>query len=91
MVWFTLLDTMTHLDDQLSRATSYLSATITRFTCLDVLHASTSSHDFMSAHNDVQVWLWFATLRILCRISVHGHPRVASSLAASFSALRSSF
>jgi len=68
------------LDDHLSLATSYLSVVITRSACF----ASTSSHDVMSAHNDVHIWLWLATFRTLCIISKRGHPRVASSSVASF-------
>jgi hypothetical protein len=88
---FALPDDMAFLDDQVSIATSYLSAAITRLTCFDALHASTSSDDFISVHNDVQVWLRLATLRFLCRISKRGHPRVDSFSAASFSDLCASF
>ena len=42
------------------------------------VHASTSSDDVMSVHNDVQVWLRIATSRILCIISKSGHPRMDS-------------
>jgi hypothetical protein len=53
---------MAFLDEQqVSLATSYLSAEISCLTCFDALHASTSSDDFNSAHIDVQVWLWLAT------------------------------
>jgi hypothetical protein len=59
---FTLPDAMAFLDEQVSLATSYLSAAISCLTCFDALHASTSSDDFNSAHIDVQVWLWLATV-----------------------------
>ena len=39
---------------------------------------STSSDDFMSEHNVVQVWLWLATFHIVCRFSKHRHPRMVS-------------
>jgi hypothetical protein len=52
---FTLPDAMAFLDEQVSLATSYLSAAISCLTCFDALHASTSSDDFNSAHIDVQV------------------------------------
>jgi hypothetical protein len=54
---FTLQDAMAFLDEQVSLATSYLSAAISCLTCFDALHASTSSDDFNSAYIDVQVWL----------------------------------
>ena len=58
---FTFPDAMVFLDEQVSLATSYLSAAISCLTCFDALHASTSSDDFNSVHNDVQVWLWLPT------------------------------
>jgi hypothetical protein len=68
-VWFS---SMTNLRSTLGTPYPRLSAVtmITHLTCFDVLHASTSSDDFISVHNDVQVILWLATLRFLCRIQV---------------------
>ena len=89
MAWITILYGMDLLDDHLSLATSYLSVVITRSACFGALHASTSSHDVMSVHNDVNIWLWLATFRTLCIVSNRGHPRVSSFSVASFLALRS--
>ncbi len=36
--------------------------------------ASTSSHDVMSAHNDVRILSRLVTFRILCSIPQRGHP-----------------
>jgi hypothetical protein len=68
MDWITLLDAMDPLDDHLSLADIYMfrSSSVSGF---GALHASTSSPDVMSAHNDVRIWWQLAKFRILCRIS----------------------